>query len=192
MWLGTNCWIFWGVRVLIPKMRTATSTKLRVVMRTGWGAMCERLTEHMVCGQVLLWFWLPHAEVPEESWPMWVLLSAAPRAPLISQWVAWGWMWFLAAWSWQKAGDLIKMEVAEPSHMTSPGVPGEWLPAIFIQIGLFCFWTCVSERNSNCTRLPRVFVSQSLLIHDMCESGFKTALAGGREEVLFGFFRLLC
>lgn len=31
------------------------------------------------------------------------------------------------------------MEAAEPSSMTSPGVPGGQLPAIFIQMGIFVF-----------------------------------------------------
>ena len=48
-------------------------------------------------------------------------------------------MWFLASLSWQKAGDLTKMEAAEPSNMTSSGIPGGRLPAIFVQTGLFVF-----------------------------------------------------
>lgn len=31
------------------------------------------------------------------------------------------------------------MEAAEPNNMTSPGIPGGQLPAIFVQIGFFVF-----------------------------------------------------
>lgn len=72
------------------------------------------------------------------------------------------------------------MEATEPSNMTSPGVPGGQLPAIFIQVELFCFWTSVSERNSNCTQLPSVFISQRPLIHAVCDLRSNTALAWRR------------
>lgn len=49
----------------------------------------------------------------------------------------------------------------------------------------FCFWTCVSKRNFNCTWLPSVFTSQSLFIHAACKSRFKTALR--RMKLLLAF-----
>ena len=167
-------------------------------MRAKCSDVHKVLTEHTVDNWLLVWFlffFLPsHSEVPEESPEMWfscLLPGAALLFPSDQQWAGYG------SWPppigrrqeiWQK---WQQQSQAIWPHQVSLGKAS----CYFRLNWAFCFWTCVSKRNSNCTRLPSVFTSQSLFIHGACEPGFKTDWGGlrrGLEEVrLFWFLNLI-